>query len=137
GSITINGLTQAANTNIDVPSFNLSTVNYVGGANGASELEWIQVYDGKDWGSWVSWTMTALNHAPVAAAPNGSVVVNASVLASSLFSVRYADGDAIRQYRFWDGGVAGASVTVSGVPRAAQRNMVVDAGALAMVNDAG
>jgi hypothetical protein len=39
---------------------------------------------------------------PVAAASNASLLTNEAVLASSLFSVSDADGDAIARYEFWD-----------------------------------
>src|SRR5262249_28118464 len=103
GYITVGGGPQLTNTPIGVAGGNLGTVNYVGGSTAGSELQWVQVYDGYEWGAWVSWTMATQrvgNAVPVVNAPNVTLLQNQWVRASSLFSVNDGDGDPITQYQF-------------------------------------
>src|SRR4051812_48023412 len=107
GHFTVNGATQNPQQNIDVSAANLSSVNFVGGSTSGTEVEWIQVFAGGEWSSWVSWNIATVNNAPVAIASNRSVTFNTALAASTLFSASDQDGDAITQYRFWDSGAGG------------------------------
>ncbi len=137
GRITVGGVAQPESQGITVSAANLSTVNYVGAGTAGSETEWVQVYDGYEWGAWRSWTMTSVNTPPVANAVDASLRPNQARSAATLFSVTDADGDAIMQYRFWDGGAGGGYFTVSGAQQAAQQNINVSAANLATVNYVG
>ncbi len=137
GYFAVNGAQQASQQNITVSAANLGTVTYVGGASAGSETEWVQAYDGFDWGPWRSWTMSTVNQAPVANAANGSVATNQAVAAATLFSASDPDGDAIQQYRFWDGGAGGGYFAINGAQQAAQQNVTVAAANLGSVTYVG
>ena len=141
GHFTINGVTQSANTNINVPAANLATVNWIAGSAPGSETVWVQASDGGEggFGAWVNWTMTSADVAPVITAADRSVHSGQPVAASSLFSVTDADNDAIVQYQFWDGGAAQSSgyFALSGVRQGANQAIDVSAAQLANVQFVG
>ena len=137
GYFSVNGAQQPSKQNIAVNAAALSTVNYVGGNSVGSETTWVQAFDGAEWGAWQSWTMTTVNHAPVATASNNSVGANQAVLASTLFSAADADNDAITQYLFWDSGIDGGYFSVNGAQQPFRQNITVNAAALSTVNYVG
>ena len=77
-----------------------------------------------------------VNRMPVVTANAGSVRVNQSVAAATLFSVTDADGDAITQYQFYDYG-GGGYYTLNGVVQASHVHFVVSAANLAALNFVG
>jgi hypothetical protein len=64
----------------------------------------VRANDGTDWGAWQEFHVTApVDAKPVVTATDPiNVAHGANPLASSLFSVSDADGDAIIKYQFWD-----------------------------------
>ncbi|HAR16968.1 MAG TPA: hypothetical protein DCS52_25130, partial [Bradyrhizobium sp.] len=107
GHWTVNGVAQAANTEIDVSAANLSQLSYVFGPTGsAPDTLYIRANDGFLWGAWTAFTATpGPDQAPVVTAPNVTVTQGeTTVLASNLFTTTDADHDAITQYGFWDTG---------------------------------
>ncbi|QOZ34391.1 AIDA repeat-containing protein [Bradyrhizobium sp. CCBAU 53421] len=136
GHFVVNGVAQAANTEIDVSAANLSQVSYVFGPGGSpADTLYVRANDGMLWGSWTAFTASpGPDTAPVVTAQN--VTANHgqfSALASSLFSVSDADNDAITQYAFWDTGGNGHWV-VNGVAQAANVEIDVAAANLSQVS---
>jgi Ca2+-binding RTX toxin-like protein len=72
------------------------------------------------------------NHAPVVSAADAVVLLNNSVLASSLFSVADAEGDAIVQYEFWDSTSGSGHFTLNGVEAGVNVSIPVSAADLAL-----
>jgi hypothetical protein len=119
GHFVVNGVAQAASTEIDITAAQLAQTAYQSGS-GADRL-WVRAYDGAVWGNWTQFTVTApVDHAPVATAHNTSATRGQNIAASSLFSASDADGDAIKSYELWDsaGNDAGGHWTVGGVAQA-------------------
>ncbi|WP_299107554.1 hypothetical protein, partial [uncultured Bradyrhizobium sp.] len=136
GHWVVNGVAQAANTEIDVSAANLSQVSYVFGPTGSTpDTLYVRANDGFLWGAWTAFTATpGPDQAPVVTAPNVTVTAGeTSVLASNLFSVTDADHDAITQYAFWDTGGNGHWV-VNGVAQAASTEIDVSAANLSQVS---
>ena len=136
GHWVVNGVVEAANTEIDITAAQLSQTSYVFGPTGsAPDTLYIRANDGTLWGGWTAFTATpGPDHAPVVTAPN--VTANHgefSTLASSLFSVSDAENDAITQYAFWDTGGSGHFV-VNGVAQAANVEIDVSAANLSQVS---
>ncbi|MCC8960436.1 hypothetical protein H8B02_45680, partial [Bradyrhizobium sp. Pear77] len=136
GHWVVNGVAQAANTEIDVSAANLSQVSYVFGPGGSpADTLYVRANDGMLWGAWTAFTATpGPDHAPVVTAPNVTVTPGeTTVLASSLFSTSDADNDTITQYAFWDTGGNGHWV-VNGVAQAANTEIDVSAANLSQVS---
>ncbi|WP_050632145.1 hypothetical protein, partial [Bradyrhizobium viridifuturi] len=129
GHWVVNGVAQAANTEIDVAAANLSQVSYVFGPGGSMpDTLYVRANDGQLWSNWTAFTAgPGVDTAPVVTAPNVTASHGQlSVLASSLFSVSDAENDAITQYAFWDTGGNGHWV-VNGVAQAANTEIDVAA----------
>ncbi|MGY3698448.1 autotransporter passenger strand-loop-strand repeat protein [Bradyrhizobium sp. USDA 3240] len=136
GHWVVNGIAQAANTEIDVAAANLSQVSYVFGPGGStSDTLYVRANDGMLWGSWTAFTAApGPDTAPVVTAPNVTATHGeTSALASSLFSVTDAENDPITQYAFWDTGGNGHWV-VNGVAQAANVEIDVSAANLSQVS---
>ncbi|WP_370201197.1 Ig-like domain-containing protein [Bradyrhizobium elkanii] len=104
----VNGVAQAANTEIDVSAANLSQVSYVFGPGGSpSDTLWVKANDGSMWSSWKSFTATATNQAPTVSVSNVTTVSGQVFAASSLVSATDADGDTITKYALWDSNTNG------------------------------
>ncbi|MCS3446158.1 MULTISPECIES: beta strand repeat-containing protein [Bradyrhizobium] len=137
GHWVVNGVAQAANTEIDVSAANLSQVSYVFGPGGSTpDTLWVRANDGSMWGAWKSFTATpGPDTAPVVTASNANVtgIHDHSIAASSLFSVSDSENDTITQYAFWDTGGNGHWV-VNGVAQAANTEIDVSAANLSQVS---
>ena len=136
GHWVVNGITELANTEIDVLAANLSQVSYVFGPTGsAPDTLYIRANDGMLWGAWTGFTATpGPDQAPVVTAPNVTAIHGeASALATSLFTATDADHDAITTYAFWDTGGNGHWV-VNGVAQAANTEIDVSAANLSQVS---
>ncbi|MVT66203.1 hypothetical protein GPL21_13925 [Bradyrhizobium pachyrhizi] len=137
GHWVVNGVAQAANTEVDVSAANLSQVSYVFGPGGSTpDTLWVKANDGSMWSAWKSFTATpGPDTAPVVTASNANVtgVHDHSIAASSLFSVTDAENDTITQYAFWDTGGNGHWV-VNGVAQAANTEIDVSAANLSQVS---
>ncbi|MBR1162788.1 hypothetical protein JQ569_26765 [Bradyrhizobium elkanii] len=95
----------AANTVIDVPASDLSSIWVQGGTAGGSETMWVRAFDGTAWSNWDSFTVTSLaNHAPVASISNQTLHVNEWSQVGNLLSYSDVDGNPAAAYQFWDGG---------------------------------
>ena len=95
---------------------------------------WVQVFDGTVWSDWKEFHLTPpVNHAPVVTVADQSVAKNASLAASSLFSVSDADGDAMTRYTFWDSTADATSghFVVNGVAQGTKQTIMVSAAQLA------
>jgi hypothetical protein len=106
-----NSTHETAGVNITVDAANLGSVLMHGGTGGGSETMWVQASDGKDWGAWQSFTLTTAPNSPpvVAAIADQSLTAGATLAMAGLVHAADPDGDAITQYRFWDGGGAAGS----------------------------
>ncbi|HMM88300.1 hypothetical protein [Bradyrhizobium sp.] len=95
----------AANTLLDVSASELADVWLRGGSAVGSETLWVRAFDGFEWSSWDSFTLTTtVNTAPVATIADQSVHVNQWAQPQNWLSTTDAEGDAIVSYQFWDGG---------------------------------
>lgn len=126
------GATQQAElTNITVNAADLATTQFVLG--GASDVLWVQAFDGTAWSAWQSFTVAPpVNNAPVVTVSNltpGRTVT--SIAGSALQSVSDADGDAITQYRFFDGTIGNGRFFLSNAPQDEQQNITINAADLA------
>jgi hypothetical protein len=136
GHWAVNGVAQAAATEIDVPAANLSQVSYVFGPTGSTpDTLYIRANDGTLWSTWQGFTATpGLDHAPVVTAPNVAATHGeTSIAASSLFTTTDADNDTITQYAFYDATGNGHWV-VNGVVQAANTEIDVNAANLSQVS---
>ncbi|SED91990.1 autotransporter passenger strand-loop-strand repeat-containing protein [Bradyrhizobium erythrophlei] len=136
GHWVVNGVAQAANTEIDVSAANLSQVSYVfGPGNSTPDTLYVRANDGSKWSTWTAFTATpGPDTAPVVTAANVAAVHGeTSTLASSLFSTSDAESDPITQYAFWDTGGNGHWV-VNGVAQAANAEIDVAAANLSQVS---
>lgn len=102
GFFRLNGVTQAADTTIQVNAAQLGQLSFTTGNAGTADLLWVRASDGFAWGEWKSFTVTANNTAPVVVAPVTKMLVGAEIAAAALFAVTDAQGDAIATYQFWD-----------------------------------
>ena len=101
GYFAVNGVRQGANQSITVNASDLSNTVFQSGS-GTDQL-WVRAFDGQVWSDWKSFNVAApINHAPVSVASNQIVAKNATVAASSLFTVVDQDHDTIAHYQFWD-----------------------------------
>ncbi len=80
---------------------------------------------------------TGPNHAPTVGAQDTTVLYGQSKAAASLFSVSDPDGDAIRQYEFWDDVEGGGYFATDGVQQAAGQAIPVSAADLANLRYVG
>ena len=76
GHWVVNGVAQAANTEIDVSAANLSQVSYVFGPGGSTpDTLYVRANDGSKWSSWAAFTATpGVDTAPVVTAANVAAV---------------------------------------------------------------
>jgi hypothetical protein len=139
GRIRIGGTPQAQNVAITVAAANLADTTLAAGSVSGTESIWVRAFDGYDWSLWKSFTLTTTNQVPNVTASNANVTRNAQVLASSLFSVSDADGDAITQYEFWDSGTTSGSgyFAINGIAQAASASIAVNAADLATIHYVG
>ena len=112
GYLSLNGNQQSSSTWVTVDSKNLSTLNYVGGSTGGSELIEVEGWNGFVWSDKLS--ATVITRAPPPANPpivtvsNQSLNTGASIAAASLIaSVVNPDNFAIATYTFRDNGTDG------------------------------
>ena len=132
GHFMVNGMAQGTNQTIEVSAAQLAQTTFQTGTS-ADDL-WVQVSDGTAWSDWKEFHLTPpVNHTPVVTAADQSVAKNASLAASSLFSVSDADGDVITTYRFWDSTADGTSghFMVNGVAQGTNQTIEVSAAQLA------
>ncbi|WP_061847631.1 hypothetical protein [Bradyrhizobium sp. DOA1] len=100
----------AANTTLEINAADLSQVWVRGGAAGGSETMWVRAFDGSDWGSWDSFTLTTIpNSRPVATISDHMVKFDQWTRVSNWLSYSDGDGEAATRYQFWDGGTATTS----------------------------
>lgn len=125
GHFELNGVALPPLRWIFVNANDLAGLKYVGGAGAGAETVYVTAFDGRLWSTPAPATVTTtaapqpVNHAPVVTAAPISVVSGASVAASQLLaSVKDSDGDAIRQYAFFDSGSGGGHFALNGVTQA-------------------
>ncbi|CAN7314325.1 M10 family metallopeptidase [Bradyrhizobium sp. LjRoot220] len=125
GYFAINDVRQGSNQSITVNASDLANTVFQSGS-GTDQL-WVRAFDGQIWSDWKGFNVVApINHAPVSVASNQIVAKNATVAASSLFTVVDQDSDTIAGYQFWDS-TAGANsghFSINGVQQAA--NVAID-----------
>nr|WP_207855820.1 calcium-binding protein [Sulfurisoma sediminicola] len=128
------GVAQDSNP-IAVAAGELASLQYVAGSSIGTERVWARAWDGQAWSGWTPWTMTSAPHltnvAPTVSAANATVGLNASVAASTLFSVADGDGDVATKYEFWDDVNGGGHFAKAGVAQAAGTAISVSAAELA------
>ncbi len=143
GHFSVNGVGQGAAVAIPVSAADLANTAYVAGASPGTERVWVRAYDGAAWSAWQSWNMTSALHIPNAApeatptAATQTVLLDQSVVASSLFSVLDADGDAAAEYQFWDSTAGNGHFAVNGVEQGVNVAITVSGADLANTLFAG
>lgn len=99
----------AANTTIEVSAADLASFWVRGGAATGSEILWVRAFDGSDWGSWDTFTLTTANAAPVATINDHSIHSDQWVSVDNWLNVSDSNGDAVTKYQFWDSGSSATS----------------------------
>ncbi|MEC4803956.1 MAG: C2 family cysteine protease [Jaaginema sp. PMC 1079.18] len=109
GYLTVNGVKQTGD--FIVTANQLSGVRFVAGSQASTDGIFVQAYDGKAWGNSAKIDVTTYqpNRAPVVSTYNQTIYSGSSTLASSLFNVYDADGDAIQRYYFSDSNSSSSS----------------------------
>jgi hypothetical protein len=134
GHFVLNGVAQGVGQEIDVTAAQLSQLSYQSGS-GADTL-WVAAYDGTMWGNWSnSFSVTApIDTAPTVTTSNVTAAHGQSFAASSLFTARDADGDAITKYAFWDAGSGGGHLVLNGVAQGVNQEIDVTAAQLSQLS---
>ena len=134
GHFVLNGVAQGVGQEIDVTAAQLSQLSYQSGL-GADTL-WVAAYDGKQWGNWSnSFTVTGkADTAPTVTVSNVTAAHGQSFAASSLFTAKDADGDAITKYAFWDAGSGGGHLVLNGVAQGVNQEIDVTAAQLSQLS---
>ena len=130
----LDGVTQAANQEIDVTAAQLSRLVYQSGSG--TDTLWVRANDGMLWGNWSdSFTVTApIDSAPVVTASSLRAAHGASFAGTSLFKVSDADGDTIAKYAFWNSGTGGGHFVLGGVAQGAGQEIDVTAAQLSQLS---
>ena len=133
GYFLLNGVAQAENANIEITSAQLPSFAYQVSATEAGDVLWVQAYDSVAWSQWKSFTVNApRNTAPVVTVDNIAPSAGTKFIAAAdLFVVFDADGDAITQYRLFDGTSGNGYFTINGNAQPSERNITLDAASLA------
>jgi hypothetical protein len=143
GFISVGGQQQGSLRPVDVDAAGLAGVQFSVGRE--PDALWVRARDGFGWGAWFELDVVPVNNnAPQASvndqsAPQGLAVpfvVNPSAVTDPetqiVVSVRDADGDDIRAYRFWDS-QGGGSIRIDGSPIAPDTSVDVQAADLGRV----
>lgn len=104
GQLMVNGEVVGNDATLTMDEF--LTSNWQVGADGSEDKLWMRVNEGSGWDDWMEATVTSstvVNAAPVIDVTDATVDVGAEVMASTLFAVSDAEGDAITQYEIWSG----------------------------------
>ncbi|MVT66560.1 hypothetical protein GPL21_15800 [Bradyrhizobium pachyrhizi] len=99
----------ASGTAIDVSASDLANLWIRGGSTTGTDTMYVRAFDGTAWSSWDSFTLTSTNATPTAAISDHSLNAAQWAQLVNWTSTSDADGDAITQYQFWDGGTAANS----------------------------
>src|SRR5205085_2243852 len=134
GHFVLNGVAQGVSQEIDVTAAQLSQLSYQSGT--AADTLWVAAYDGTMWGNWSnSFTVTGQpDTAPTVTASNVTAAHGQSFAASSLFTARDADGDAITKYAFWDLRAALPNFVLNGVAQGVGQEIDVTAAQLSQLS---
>jgi hypothetical protein len=102
GHVVVNGVAQGKDTYIPITASQLAQTTFQAGT--VSDQMWVQANDGSQWGAWTIFNINPpADHPPVVVAGDISAISGQILPASGLFTASDLDGDAIAQYRFWDG----------------------------------
>jgi Calpain family cysteine protease len=132
GYLNLGGVKQTAGTWVTVSASDLAKLTYVGGASPGNETVDVSVWDGYNWSSYQTATVTTNAVAlPVVVARNQTVNASASIQASTLIaSANDPNGTTITTYRFRDDGGGGGYLSLSGVKQATSNWISVPATSL-------
>jgi hypothetical protein len=129
GYFVVNGVSQPANFEIDVPAGQLSLAVYQSGSG--ADLLWVRANDGTGWGDWQSFTVTAPIDAGAAVTGSSQSALHGQVFAASqLFTASESDGDTITQYDFWNTGTGGGRFLLNGVAQGTNQDIYISAAQL-------
>lgn len=128
GSLVVNGVVQANNTEIQLTAAQLAQAMYNAGQS-AGQLS-VRAFDGTAWSAWQNINVTVRsNQAPSITTVSLTVSPNQTVAAGSLFAVSDADGDTITRYTLRN--ITGnGHLVVNGVVQANQTDIVLTAAQL-------
>jgi hypothetical protein len=133
GNFTRSGAPQTELVNLDVAAGDLAMFRYQVSGTGAGDTLWVQAFDGISWSTWKSFAvLPPQNNAPVVTVNNltpGKTM--SSIAGASLFSVSDADGDAVTQYRFFDGTLGNGRFLLDGGEQVEHQNITINAADLA------
>ncbi|NEU95284.1 hypothetical protein FNJ47_05430 [Bradyrhizobium sp. UFLA 03-164] len=127
GHFVVNGVQQGVNQAITVDASQLAGTSFQTGSG--ANLLWVRAFDGQDWGTWKSFTVTApVDHAPTVTASDVALSAGQTVQAGSLFSTSDVDpGDTPVSYQFWEGagGANSGHFTIDGINQPANTAITV------------
>lgn len=135
GHFTVNGVAQGAGYAIDVSADQLANTKFQTGLGTVDNL-WVRGQANGVWSDWVSFTISAPNHAPTVSASDVHAAKFQAFDVASLFNGSDSDGDSIVGYQFWDS-TAGASTghfMLSGKTLAENQAITITGGDLANVS---
>ena len=130
GHFVVGGVTQAANTGIDVSAAQLAQASF---QTGSGDLLWVRAFDGNAWSDWSSFNVNPpVNHAPVVTTPNLVRRPDQTIAVSDMFAVSDADGDTMTKYQVWDStdDAQSGHFVVGGVTQAANTGIDISAAQL-------
>ena len=134
GYFVLNGVVQGTNQEIDVTAAQLSQLSYQSGSG--TDTLWVRANDGAQWSPWSSsFTVTTpIDTPPTASVSNMTATHGQSFAASSLFTARDSDGEAITKYAFWDTGTGGGHFLLNGGAQGINQEIDVTAAQLSQLS---
>jgi hypothetical protein len=132
--LSLNGVAQGTNQEIDVTAAQLSQLSYQSGSG--TDTLWVRANDGLQWSAWSnSFTVTApIDTPPTVSVSNMTATHGQSFAASSLFTASDPDRDAITKYAFWDIGTGGAHLSLNGVAQGTNQEIDVTTAQLSQLS---
>ncbi len=141
GTLSLSGVKQSPGSWVTVSAANLAQLIYVGGNATGKETINVEVYDGYNWSTSASATVTTTvpqYQLPVITVQNQAVGVGATIQAASLVaSVSDPNNFAISSYDFRDDGGSGGYFTLNGVKQGTASWITVTAANLSQLSFAG
>jgi hypothetical protein len=103
GHVVVSGVAQGKSTYIPVAASQRAQTTFQAGT--VSDQMWVQANDGFQWGNWAIFNINPPTDRPAVVTATDVTLPHGTSSASmgSLFTASDPDGDAITQYRFWDG----------------------------------
>src|SRR5262249_19118309 len=118
---------------LDVTAAQLSQLSYQSGSG--TDVVAVRASDGMQWSNWALFNVNApLDHAPVVTSGNVMTVPGQTFAASSLFTAKDADSDALTKCELVNVGTGGRHFVLNGVAQSAGQAFDVTAAQLAQLS---